>query len=349
MSVQPNPQSIVKAPTPRLLSWESGERGELPSQPGTAPSSPWNTDIFVGGGSTPVGSEPVGGGSVAKPSVVSMPSPNHDSREGAKIDTIVLHHTAGGESAEEIGRYFQKPSAEVSSHYVIGKDGTIVQPVQDADRAWHAGKSEFKGREDVNDFSLGIEIVNEGDDKDPYTDAQYRALGQLVAYLQNTYGVSWERITGHKDVAVPRGRKDDPSANFSYDRLRQEVAKAQGSQQRAPQPTPAPQPVAPPQPQPARQPSGATHTVAKGDTLWAIAQRTLGDGARWKEIFELNRDTVSNANLIYPGQTLRLPGAAPVTPAAPVAPAAASVNASLAEIQRQLQAMIDQLDALIRA
>ncbi|MFN3430772.1 MAG: N-acetylmuramoyl-L-alanine amidase, partial [Candidatus Sericytochromatia bacterium] len=150
--------------------------------------------------------EPIGGGKVSKPSVVSMPSPNRNSRGGAKIDTIVLHHTAGGGTAQDVGRYFQNPANEVSSHYIVGKDGTIVQPVADGDRSWHAGPSEFKGRTDVNDFSLGIEIVNRGDGKDPYTDAQYVALGKLVAFMMSEYGIPMDRLTGHKDVALPRGR-----------------------------------------------------------------------------------------------------------------------------------------------
>jgi N-acetylmuramoyl-L-alanine amidase len=81
---------------------------------------------------------------VAKPEVVKMASPNKGSRDGAKIEAIVLHHTAGGGTAEDTGRRFQDPKAEVSSHYIVDKEGTIVQPMEDRDRAWHAGKSTFK-------------------------------------------------------------------------------------------------------------------------------------------------------------------------------------------------------------
>jgi N-acetylmuramoyl-L-alanine amidase len=162
-------------------------------------------------------------GVITKPEVVAMPSPNHNSRNGAAIDTIVLHHTAGGGTAQDTGRYFQNPKSRVSSHYIVGKDGVIVQSVADKDRAWHAGKSVFQGRNDVNSFSIGIEIVNRGDGKDPFTDAQYEALGRLVAYLQTRYSIPRNRITGHKDVALPKGRKIDPAPNFLYERLDQEL------------------------------------------------------------------------------------------------------------------------------
>src|SRR5262249_52760710 len=124
----------------------------------------------------------------AKPMVIDMPSPSKNSRGKAKIDTIVIHHTGGKGSAEDVARYLQKPSTKVSAHFIVGKDGIIVQGVPESERAWHAGKSEFKGRKDVNTFSIGIELCNLGDDKDPYTDRQYRSLGRLVAYLQDKYG-----------------------------------------------------------------------------------------------------------------------------------------------------------------
>ncbi|MGE5708477.1 MAG: N-acetylmuramoyl-L-alanine amidase, partial [Bacteroidota bacterium] len=124
-------------------------------------------------------------GAIQKPSVIWMSSPNYGSRPGGEgdISAIVLHHTAGGSSAQNIGSYFQNPEAEVSAHYTIGKDGAIVQSVKDGKRAWHAGESSFQGRGDVNDFSLGIELVNDGNGSDPFTDAQYNALIDLVAWM----------------------------------------------------------------------------------------------------------------------------------------------------------------------
>lgn len=184
-----------------------------------------------------------GGPSEDKPQTLWIPSPNFNDRPRgpADIDTIVLHHTASGGTAQDTARYFQDPSADVSSHYVVGKDGTIVQSVPDGKRAWHAGESSFKGRDDVNDFSIGIEIVNLGDGRDPYPDAQYEALADLVAWLMKTYGVPMDRITGHRDVALPRGRKSDPSDNFDRDRLRSMVqARLDGAAgNQAPAPGPA--------------------------------------------------------------------------------------------------------------
>lgn len=162
----------------------------------------------------------------SKPAVVEMLSPNKNSRGKARIATIVIHHTAGRGSARAVARYFQKPSSKTSAHYIVGKDGTIVQSVKDADRAWHAGRPEFMGKKDVNSFSVGIELVNRGDGKDPYTDKQYRALGRLLAYLLDEYGVSRDRVVGHRDVALPKGRKVDPSDNFNYARMFQEAERA---------------------------------------------------------------------------------------------------------------------------
>jgi len=166
---------------------------------------------------------------IPKPEMLFIPSPFKSNRN-ASIDTIVMHHTAGKGTAKDVAAWFQNPTAEVSSHYIVDKAGVIVQPVQDNLAAWHAGKSLFDGRYGVNQFSLGIEICNKGDNIDPYTDAQYRALGQLMAYLMDKYNIPWTKVTGHKDIAIPKGRKVDPSNNFSYARMQEEVAKVLSGQ-----------------------------------------------------------------------------------------------------------------------
>ncbi|HEY9857191.1 MAG TPA: N-acetylmuramoyl-L-alanine amidase [Stenomitos sp.] len=262
-----------------------------------------------------------GGSQLQKPSVVSMPSPNYNSRPGGSndISSIVLHHTASGGTAQDTGRYFQNSASQVSSHYIVGKDGTIVQSVPDGKRAWHAGVSSFQGRGDVNDFSLGIEIVNKGDGKDPYTASQYNALINLVAWMCQTYHIPVSRITSHKDVALPKGRKNDPSPNFDWDRVRKGVeAKLNGSSAPAPAPTPAPS---------APKGDSWVYTVRSGDNLSKIAKEQLGDANRWREIYDLNRDKISNPNLIYPGQTLKMPARStskpapkPTVPPAPTPP-----------------------------
>lgn len=160
-----------------------------------------------------------------KPEMLSIPSPNYGKRPaGMAIDTLIMHHTSDTASAQRIGAFFAKPSSKVSAHYVVGKDGVIVQCVDDSLSAWHAGVSAFQGRNNVNSFSIGIEMCNVGDGVDPYTDEEYKALGKLVAYILDSHHIKWDHVTGHKDVALPKGRKDDPSPNFSYDRMKAEVA-----------------------------------------------------------------------------------------------------------------------------
>jgi len=159
-----------------------------------------------------------------KPAVINAPSPNFNDRGGKDIDTIVLHHTASNNGAGDLA-HMRNPKAEVSAHYMVDRDGKIYQLVNDSKRAWHAGKSELHGvPTDVNSRSIGIEIVNDGGGKTPYTDAQYKALTQLVGYLKQEYKVPMNNLVGHKDVAVPKGRKNDPSANFDWNRLKKGIS-----------------------------------------------------------------------------------------------------------------------------
>ncbi|RKG77617.1 N-acetylmuramoyl-L-alanine amidase [Corallococcus exercitus] len=162
-------------------------------------------------------------GKFTKPAVISAPSPNCDSRNGADIDTIVLHHTGTNNGAGDMA-WMRNPDSKVSANYMLDRDGKIYQLVGDSKRAWHAGKSELHGvPTDVNARSIGIEIVNDGSGKTAFTDAQYKALTQLVGYLKQEYKVPANNILGHKDVAVPKGRKDDPAANFDWARLRKGI------------------------------------------------------------------------------------------------------------------------------
>jgi len=111
----------------------------------------------------------------------------------------------------EIGRM------RVSAHFFIERDGRLTQFVSCLARAWHAGVSSFEGRENCNDFSLGVEL--EGTDDLPYSDAQYACLGELTRQLLQAYPqLSGERIRGHSDIAP--GRKSDPGPAFDWARLR---------------------------------------------------------------------------------------------------------------------------------
>lgn len=212
-------------------------------------------------------------------------SPNFSERGNTDIDTIILHHTVGdlNSSIGELMRTKPDPNgrSRVSAHYVIDKDGTIYQLVDDKKVAWHAG--------DVNSRSIGIEIVNRGNGNDPYTEAQYRALEQLVPYLAQKYDVPMNRLLGHSDVS-PRG--PEPSSNFDWARVRRAVEDAADA-------VPGDEP-------PRTEPGNGnqrTYTVRPGDTLSEIAAR---NNTTWQELARLNG--INNPNLIHPGDVLRLPG-----------------------------------------
>jgi N-acetyl-anhydromuramyl-L-alanine amidase AmpD len=193
-----------------------------------------------------------------------VPSQHHGSRAGTDIDAIVLHHT-GGSRIDNTIRWFQNPSSKVSSHYIIGQDGSIVQMVDEARSAWHAGKAQLHGdRSSVNARSIGIELVNPGDGKTPFPEAQMQALARLTAHLADKYDVPVPNIVGHNQVALPPGRKVDPAPNFDWQRLLADVG--------VPRPGPAPGPVEPPDP------GGATAEV-----------RTLRRGSRGDEVLDAQR------------------------------------------------------------
>ena len=105
---------------------------------------------------------------------------------------------------------------KVSAHLVITRSGKIMQFVPFDQRSWHAGVSSFQGRENCNDYSIGIEL--EGTDKDVFTDSQYVALNQVIALIQAKYpGITRDRIVGHSDIAP--GRKADPGVGFDWKRV----------------------------------------------------------------------------------------------------------------------------------
>lgn len=113
--------------------------------------------------------------------------------------------------------YFKEISGlKVSSHLLVRRDGEIVQYVPLQKRAWHAGVSSYKGRDNCNDFSIGIEM--EGEDETPYTDIQYQVLSNLIKNLVKIYPeLSTDTIAGHSDVAP--GRKTDPGEAFDWEHL----------------------------------------------------------------------------------------------------------------------------------
>jgi AmpD protein len=159
-------------------------------------------------------------------------SPNAGPRpHGARIDLIVLHSISlppgvyGGPEVEQLFTnrldwdahpYFQQiRGIQVSSHFFIRRDGELVQFVDADARAWHAGASEWRGRSNCNDDSIGIEL--EGLEGEAFEPAQYVALEALCAALAQRYPVA--HIAGHEHIAP--GRKQDPGPGFDWQRLRQ--------------------------------------------------------------------------------------------------------------------------------
>jgi AmpD protein len=117
--------------------------------------------------------------------------------------------------------FAERAQLRVSAHVLIRRDGELTQYVPFGERAWHAGTSQYRGRSDCNDFSVGLEL--EGTDSIPYTDAQYGALAALAAALIGTYAsLSAEHLVGHSDIAP--GRKTDPGESFDWPRLRAALA-----------------------------------------------------------------------------------------------------------------------------
>ena len=175
----------------------------------------------------PVTPPPVRTGAPPKPPIQWVGSPNFNQRRSPDdISAIVIHATANDNLAGVVS-WFNNPQSQVSAHYSIGKDGKIVQHVQDKDRAWHAGRSVWKGRSGCNDYAVGIELVNLNNGPDPYPEPQHRANVGLCVYLCDRYKVAVDDIMGHVDIALPPGRKSDPR-NYDLDRLRREVAAALG-------------------------------------------------------------------------------------------------------------------------
>ena len=157
-------------------------------------------------------------------------SPHCDDRpRGTVPDTIIIHGISlppgefGGDAIRNFfcGKldyaahpYFESiATLKVSSHLLIKRDGSIIQFVPFEKRAWHAGKSFFDGRENCNDFSIGIEL--EGTDDCPYEKIQYEQLARVIQLLIKNYpAITRERIVGHSDIAP--GRKTDPGPSFDW-------------------------------------------------------------------------------------------------------------------------------------
>ena len=140
-----------------------------------------------------------------------LPSPNFDER---RPGFVIIHHTSSDTAARAI-RILSDPGSKVSAHYVIDRDGRLVQLVDERARAWHAGDSRWGGIADLNSSSIGIELVNTGDE--PFAEPQITALLSLLSGLHERYRIPAANYLGHADIAP--GRKVDPSRYFPWQRL----------------------------------------------------------------------------------------------------------------------------------
>lgn len=131
-----------------------------------------------------------------------------------KPNLVILHHTSQNSIAQTI-RTFQVEHAKVSAHYVIGRDGQLVQMLNDYDRGWHAGKSKWGTITDLNSVSIGIELDNNG--REPFPEEQINTLLILLDTLKSKYTIPQTNFIGHADVAPTR--KDDPNVFFPWKRL----------------------------------------------------------------------------------------------------------------------------------
>ena len=108
--------------------------------------------------------------------------------------------------------------AYASAHYMVARDGEVIELMPPEKQAYHAGKSELAGAENLNAWTVGIELIGTGDSG--FTDDQYSSLTHLCADLITKHQIPLECIVGHEDVAAPKGRKVDPGPLFDWERLR---------------------------------------------------------------------------------------------------------------------------------
>ena len=162
---------------------------------------------------------------VAQVKITPYPINNFNERPAAiKIDTIVIHsmYAAGNDYPHStIACFNSLIENEVSSHFSIARDGTIYQHVELSKRAWHAGKSKMSdGRENVNDFSIGIELIGVLGQR--FRASQYRSLNQLLLKLSKEFPIY--TIIGHQTIAPDR--KVDPGPSFRWDKVKRGLRKA---------------------------------------------------------------------------------------------------------------------------
>lgn len=150
-------------------------------------------------------------------SVTILPSPNcNDRPDGEPVSLLIMHYTGMPTAGDALARLCN-PNAEVSSHYVVTEEGEIIQLVEEQKRAWHAGKSHWRGRDNLNDISIGIEIVNPGHEFGyrPFPPRQMEAVLELsLGILARHPAIMPRNVIGHSDIAPDR--KEDPGELFPW-------------------------------------------------------------------------------------------------------------------------------------
>ena len=148
--------------------------------------------------------------------VTDHPSPNFGARpDGIVIDMLVIHYTGMRTGATAL-KWLCDPAAEVSAHYLIEEDGRLFRLVDEAERAWHAGAGLWRGDSNINDRSIGIELVNPGHEYGyrPFPAAQMAALIGLARDILARHPIPAQNVVGHSDVAPMR--KQDPGELFDW-------------------------------------------------------------------------------------------------------------------------------------
>jgi N-acetylmuramoyl-L-alanine amidase len=149
--------------------------------------------------------------------IIDCPSPNFDERS-LPVSMLVLHYTGMADANSAIER-LTDPEARVSAHYLVAEDGQIMRLVNEEKRAWHAGRSSWRGIQDVNSASIGIEIVNPGHEFGyrPFPEEQMDSLIPLIAEIVSRHQIRPPYVVGHSDIAP--ARKEDPGELFDWARL----------------------------------------------------------------------------------------------------------------------------------
>ena len=149
-------------------------------------------------------------------SIIERPSPNFDAREtGVSVDMLVMHYTGMLSGKEALSR-LTDVEYQVSAHYMIEEDGRVFGLVDEADRAWHAGVSYWRGHRNINARSIGIELVNPGHEFGyrGFPEVQMQALEALALDILSRHAIPRRNVVGHSDIAPTR--KNDPGELFDW-------------------------------------------------------------------------------------------------------------------------------------